>query len=82
MMRFRGSRKDRPRLAADEAKRQGEITLFAFQLLGKDAAIDFLNSENAQLGARPLDVAIGTVDGFGRVKAELSRCASGTQEGS
>ena len=81
MMRFRGSRKDRPRLAADEAKRQGEITLLAFQLLGKDAAIAFLNTENAQLGARPLDVAIGTAEGFGRVETELSRCADDAKEG-
>lgn len=70
-MRFR--RSSAPRLDADGARRQGEITRLAFLLLGRDKAIDFLNSENADLGARPLDLAIASADGRDNVEAALGR---------
>lgn len=70
-MRFR--RSNAPRLDPDGARRQGEITRLAFLLLGRDRAIDFLNSENADLGARPLDLAIASADGRDSVEAALGR---------
>lgn len=76
MMNFRSSQKSRPRLAADAASRQGEIARLAFQLLGREAAMAFLNNDNAQLGARPLDLATADADGFARTSAELTRHAA------
>jgi hypothetical protein len=73
MMRFRRSRK--PGLDAEQARRQGEITQLALLLLGREKAIEFLNSENADLGARPLDLAIASARGRDSVEAALGRVA-------
>lgn len=70
-MRFRKSNAER--LAPDIARRQGDITRLAFTLLGREAAIEFLNSENAELGARPLDLAIASESGWAHVEAKLGR---------
>jgi hypothetical protein len=70
-MRLRTARQNR--LPPDDAKRQGHITHLAFLLLGRDAAIEFLNADNFALGARPLDLAIASSDGCARVEAELGR---------
>lgn len=72
-MRFR--RSNGPRLEAGSARRQGEITTLAFGLLGRDKAIEFLNGDNAELGARPLDVAISNAEGAAAVEALLRRVA-------
>lgn len=71
MMRFRRSRA--PRLEPEKARRQGEITQLALLLLGRDKAIEFLNSDNAELGARPLDLATESAAGSASVEAALSR---------
>ena len=60
-----------PPLAPDRARRQGDITRLAFHLLGREGAIEFLNSDNAELGARPLDLAAGCAS----VEAALGRLA-------
>lgn len=73
MMRFRRSKT--PGLNAEQARRQGEITQLAFLLLGREKAIEFLNSENAELGARPLDLAIASAPGRDSVEAALGRAA-------
>jgi hypothetical protein len=70
-----GKREHRPRLAADHARRQGEITRLALLLLGRDAAIAFLNSAHAGLGGRPLDLATASDEGRNRVEAEIGRLA-------
>ena len=70
-MRFR--RTNGERLPAEDARRQGHITTLAFLVLGREAAIAFLNAENATLGARPLDLAIASNEGCARVEAELGR---------
>lgn len=72
-MRFR--RSSTPKLEAGSARRQGEITSLAFRLLGKDKAIEFLNSNNAELGGRPLDLAIASAGGSASVEAALGRLA-------
>jgi len=69
-----GRRKRAP-LAADLAKRQGEITRLAFLLLGRDAAIAFLNTAHAGLGGRPLDLATASDEGRNDVEAEIGRLA-------
>jgi hypothetical protein len=50
-------------LAPDAAKRQGQITTLAWKLLGRDAAIAFLNTHDDALGGRPLDLATADQDG-------------------
>lgn len=71
MMRFR--RSNAQRLPPENAKRQGDITQLAFLLLGRDAAIAFLNTEHAGLGGRPLDIAMASDEGRNAVEAELGR---------
>lgn len=62
-------------MPADEAARQGGITALAFQILGKAAAIGFLNSEHAELGGRPIALATQSLSGEASVRAELERLA-------
>jgi hypothetical protein len=73
-MRFR--RSGLPKLDRDHAQRQGDITRMAIDLLGPVAAIQFLNQDNAELGARPLDIAIASGEGRALVEAELQRLAA------
>ena len=63
----------RSRMPAPQARRQGDIVTLAFTTLGgRDAALDFLNSHDASLDARPLDVASESDDGFERVRAIIA----------
>ena len=57
----------------DQAARQGEITRLAFLLLGRERAIEFLNSDHPALGGRPLDLATASEAGRASVEAELGR---------
>jgi hypothetical protein len=59
------------------AARQGDIASLAFQTLGKDGAIAFLNGENAELGGRPIAIATQSAAGEEIVRAELERLAPG-----
>jgi uncharacterized protein (DUF2384 family) len=79
MMRFR--RTNAQRLAPDLAKRQGEITQLAFLLLGREAAIAFLNTDHAGLGGRPLDLATASDEGRNSVEAEIGRLAYASPRG-
>lgn len=70
--------KRRARLAPfpqDRAARQGDITQLAFRLLGKDAAIAFLNTDRPELGGQPLAVATADAAGAARVQAILQELA-------
>jgi len=60
----------------DQAARQGDITRLAFQILGKDEAIAFLNTDHPLLGGRPLALATESAPGQRRVEAELANLAS------
>jgi len=69
---FFRSRANTPKLPQDRAKRQGRVTSLAFSLLGgRDPAIDFLNTFNASLGGRPLDVAMADEEGLGQVMSAI-----------
>jgi len=70
-MRFRKA--NAQRLAPECAQRQGDITRQAFLLLGREAAIAFLNTEHPGLGGRPLDLATASDAGRNSVEAELGR---------
>ncbi|WP_126175285.1 antitoxin Xre/MbcA/ParS toxin-binding domain-containing protein [Tsuneonella rigui] len=62
-------------MPADEAARQGDIASLAFRILGKDAAIVFLNTEHDALGGRPIALATQSKAGEAIVRAELARLA-------
>ena len=73
-MRFRAKG---PKLSSEEAKRQGEVTHFAFLSLGgRDAALAFLNTVNAELGGRPIDLAVASAEGAEKVNREIRKLAS------
>lgn len=63
------------RLSRDQAMRQGLIVKLAHALLGRDEAILFLNTKNATLEARPLDIAISGEVGFSIVETALQSLA-------
>lgn len=68
---FRRNRKVTP-LAPAGAQRQGAISALAFRLLGgRDAALDFLNTENEPLGGRPIAIATQSEAGYARVEQEI-----------
>jgi uncharacterized protein (DUF2384 family) len=73
VMKFRKSGADR--LDPASARRQGQATTLAFCVLGRDAAIAFLNSEHAGLGGRPIDLVVSSAEGCALVEAELERMA-------
>ena len=62
-------------MPSDEAARQGNIATLAFQILGKDAAIVFLNTEHSGLGGRPIALATQSKAGEAIVRLELARLA-------
>jgi len=64
---------DKPKLAPDAASRQGRVTRLAIDALGDlKAAVNFLNTDCGKLGGRPLDLAVGSAEGFGRVEQALA----------
>lgn len=68
---FRRNRKITP-LAPEDAQRQGAISTLAFQLLGgRDAALEFLNTQDANLSGRPIAVATRSAAGYADVEREL-----------
>jgi hypothetical protein len=67
-------------ISAAEAARQGAITRLAFLSLGKDAAIAFLNTEQAKLGGRPLDLATASSAGEIEVREMLQGLAAAPGE--
>lgn len=73
-------RSSMPKLSADAARRQGTITRLALERLGnKEDAIAYLNAERLELGARPIDLATATVEGFERVEKDLAAMGTGSR---
>lgn len=60
------------RLTSESLERQSRITLLAWNWLGADAAIAFLNAYDAGLEGRPLDLAIASTAGFEAVEHAIS----------
>jgi hypothetical protein len=65
-------RANTPRLTAEQARRQGEITNLALKTMGASAAIAFLNAAHDGIGGRPLDVAIASDEGYATVVAAVA----------
>jgi uncharacterized protein (DUF2384 family) len=57
----------------DQAIRQGNVTRLAFEMLGREQAIAFLNEHNAVIGGRPIAIATASAAGALAVEAELGR---------
>lgn len=64
-----------PRLSPQALERQSRIALLAWNLLGGDAAITFLNTYNPELEARPIDLAIESAAGCEAVEHAISASA-------
>lgn len=64
-------------LSPDAVERQSRVTLLAWNLLGADAAIAFLNAYHASLDGRPLDLAVASADGCEAVELAIAACANG-----
>jgi uncharacterized protein (DUF2384 family) len=76
MSRFFTKRFDGPRLSADEAKRQGEVTRLALAaLVDAGAALSFLNTRHAELDGRPIDLAIASPEGLAAVEKIIAGLA-------
>ena len=62
-----------PRLAPDQAARQGQVSRMAFEILRQPAAvIAFLNTHDAALGGRPIDLAVASQEGLLSVERALA----------
>lgn len=70
------SRTKRQPLEHDRALRQGRISRCAFDALGREHAIAFLNTDNTSLGGQPLAIATASVDGEEMVAREIERLKS------
>lgn len=70
------SKTKRQPLEHDRALRQGRISHRAFDALGRENAIAFLNTDNTRLGGQPLAIATASVDGEERVAREIERLTS------
>lgn len=64
--------KESARLTPAASRRQGETTRMAMMLLGREAAIEFMNTHDVGLGGRPIDLAIASDEGRSRVERALS----------
>lgn len=62
-----------PPMPSGHAARQGDIAGLAFQALGRDSAIAFLNTPNERLGGRPIALATESTAGEAEVRTELLR---------
>ncbi|SEQ52110.1 antitoxin Xre/MbcA/ParS toxin-binding domain-containing protein [Sphingobium sp. YR768] len=61
-----------PKMPAEDAARQGRITLLAWNAIGRDAALVFLNTRSEALGGRPLDIATASNAGFALVEQAIA----------
>ena len=67
-----------PRLSPEEAARQGRATSLAFETLKESSAvIAFLNTDDPELGGRPLDLAIASPEGLSSVERALAARKAG-----
>ena len=70
--RFR-RRFDAVRLSPDQATRQGEAATAAWiAFKDRDAMVAFLNTHDDDLGGRPIDLAVESVEGLATVKQALA----------
>lgn len=61
--------------AIEGVDRQRETSRLAMLVLGRDAAIEFMNCENPSLGGRPIDIARASEEGRERIEEQLRETA-------
>lgn len=60
-------------MPVDAASRQGRVAMLAWEALGDGEAVrNFLNTHDAELGARPIDLATQSEDGLSTVAATIA----------
>lgn len=69
---MRSVRKSAVRLTPAAARRQGDVTRLAMIVLGREAAISFMNAPNDKLGGRPIDLVIESEGGRALVEGALA----------
>jgi uncharacterized protein (DUF2384 family) len=75
-------RNTQPRLAPEEAARQGVAARVAWAAFeNRERAMAFLNDFDESLGGRPLDIAISSSAGLVAVEQALSRAVGNRTEG-
>ncbi|PCD03568.1 hypothetical protein COC42_04165 [Sphingomonas spermidinifaciens] len=71
-------RRTMKRMEPTAAERQGRITLLAWNRLGGDRAIAFLNGHDEALGGRPLDLAVASEHGLEAVERAIEALVAPT----
>ncbi|WP_404334319.1 hypothetical protein AB2M62_12930 [Sphingomonas sp. MMS12-HWE2-04] len=66
------------RLSDESAARQSKVTLLAWNTMGGEAAMAFLNAHQESLGGRPLDLAVASADGCAAVEQAIAAHAAPT----
>ncbi|GGE91621.1 MULTISPECIES: hypothetical protein [Sphingomonas] len=67
---------DGVRLSPEAAERQGRVTRLAFEALRDSAkVVAFLNTEDADLGGRPIDLAVASPEGLATVERAIAELA-------
>lgn len=64
------------RLAPESAERQSRVALLAWNTLGGEQAMAFLNAHDDALGGRPLDLAVASADGCEAVERAIAARAA------
>ena len=71
--KFRKFTPNAPRLSQEQAARQGTVAARAWSAFkDRDRVLAFLNTDDATLGGRPLDLAIASDEGLAAVTAMLA----------
>jgi hypothetical protein len=75
--KFRRFTPNAPRLSQEQAARQGTVAARAWSAFqDRDRVVAFLNTEDASLGGRPLDLAIASDEGLAAVTVMLAQAGS------
>lgn len=69
--------KSTARLSPEAVERQSRVTLLAWNMMGADAAITFLNGYHDVLEGRPLDLAVASAAGCDAVEQAIAARAAG-----
>ncbi|MGK6319297.1 hypothetical protein [Sphingomonas sp. DT-204] len=64
------------RISSESAERMSRVSLLAWNMLGGDAAIAFLNAHDSALDGRPIDLAAASVAGCEAVERALAARAA------
>ena len=73
----RACRAERP--SPEVMERQGRLTRSAWTALGdRDAVVAFLNTHDEAMGGRPIDLALASYEGLGRVEEAMTLMARAT----